>query len=209
MFTGLVQKTGVVKRVSRGRGLVLEFEFEPWSRPLEEGESVAVNGVCLTVCRCSGTRFTADVLVETERRSGLGAAFPGMKVNLERALRAGDPLGGHIVQGHVDSRAKVLAVESRGRDRRIRLKCGRVAAAQTVLKGSVAIDGVSLTVTERGDDTLAVDIIPETLSRTTLGALRPGDEVNVETDVIGKYALQAQSAGGITEQALIDAGFME
>lgn len=209
MFTGLVQRTGTVKRVSRGRRLVLEFGFEPWDRPLEVGESVAVNGACLTVCKCSEGRFTADILRETEMRTGLGSAVPGTKVNLERAIRAGEPFGGHVVQGHVDTRAKVVAVEACGRDRRIRIRCGRVAAAQTVLKGSVAIDGVSLTVTEKGEDSLAVDIIPETLSRTTLGSLKAGDEVNVETDVLGKYALQAQAAGGITEQALIDAGFVE
>ena len=122
MFTGLVQRIGVVKRVSRGRGLVLEFGFEPWDSPLEVGESVAVNGACLTVCRCSERRFAADILRETEMRTGLGSAVPGTKVNLERAIRAGEPFGGHVVQGHVDSRAKVLSVESRGRDRRLRLR---------------------------------------------------------------------------------------
>ena len=116
MFTGLVEKVGTLKRLSRGAGLVLEIGFEPWARPLERGESVAVNGVCLTVVDFDERRFTADVLKETEERTGLGALVPGAKVNLERALRAGDPLGGHIVQGHVDCRGKIVAKEPRGRD---------------------------------------------------------------------------------------------
>ena len=101
MFTGLIQRIGTVKRVSRGRGLVLEFQFEPWSEPLVKGESVAVNGACLTVADCDATRFTADVLRETESRTGLAELLPGARVNLERALKAGERFGGHVVQGHV------------------------------------------------------------------------------------------------------------
>lgn len=214
MFTGLIQKIGTVRRVSRGRGLVLEFGFEPWPRPLEEGESVAVNGVCLTVVHCDATRFTADVLRETESRTGLAALLPGTRVNLERALRAGEPLGGHLVQGHVDRRGTVFAVVPRGRDRRLRIRCGRVLAAQTLVKGSVAVDGVSLTVTEVGEDWLSVDLIPVTARETTLGAKRAGDEVNLEGDVIGKYVRRAAGASedpqeeGLTEAALAAAGFL-
>ena len=102
MFTGLIQRVGTVKRVSRGRGLVLEFQFEPWLEPLVKGESVSVNGACLTVADCDATRFTADVLRETELRTGLAELLPGARVNRERALRAGDRFGGHVVQGHVD-----------------------------------------------------------------------------------------------------------
>jgi riboflavin synthase len=130
MFTGLIQKIGTVKRVSRGAGLVLEIAFDPWSRPLEEGESVAVNGVCLTVVKCGETRFTSDVLRETESRTGLGELIPGAKVNLERALRLGEAMGGHIVQGHVDCRGKITAKTPRGRDFALRVACGRVLAAQ-------------------------------------------------------------------------------
>lgn len=208
MFTGLIQRKGVVKRVSRGRGLVLEFAFDPWPTPLEEGESVAVNGVCLTVARCAPGRFTADVLQETEKRSSLSSMLPGMHVNLERALRSGEPFGGHIVQGHVDCRGKVISVMPKGRDRRVKIRCGAVAAAQTVLKGSVAVDGVSLTVTELGRDFLAVDLIPSTLEATTLGLLKSGDEVNLETDVLGKYAAKNTSPGGLTAEVLASAGFM-
>jgi len=209
MFTGIIQRVGTVKRVSRGRGLVLEIAFEPWGRPLEEGESVAVDGVCLTVARCDETRFTADVLDETVSRTVIGDLLPGGKVNLERALRAGDAMGGHIVQGHVDCRGTILAKEPKGRDFRLRVKCGRVLAAQSVLKGSVAVDGVSLTISALGDDWLGVDLIPTTASETTLGAKKVGDEVNLEGDIVGKYvAKKATAVSGLTEESLSRAGFL-
>ena len=208
MFTGLVQKIGTVKRVSRGAGLVVEVAADtPWGTPLEEGESIAVDGVCLTAAKCSGSRFTADVLRETEERSGIGSLVPGDKVNLERAVRAGEPLGGHIVQGHVDCRGRIASRTARGRDFRLEVVCGRVVAAQTVLKGSVAIDGVSLTVSALGEDWLCVDVIPTTAADTTLGAKRPGDFVNVESDIVGKY-MAKNAKGGITESTLAAAGFL-
>lgn len=207
MFTGIIQKIGTVKRVSRGAGLVLEIGFEPWATPLEAGESIAVNGVCLTVARFSADRFTADVLKETEARTGLGELAPGEKVNLERALRAGDAMGGHIVQGHVDSRGTLVAKEPRGRDFRLKVRCGRVLAAQSVLKGSIAIDGVSLTITEIGNDWIGVDAIPTTLAETVLGRRRIGDHVNLEGDVLGKY-LARKVSSGLTEEALAAAGFI-
>lgn len=208
MFTGLVQRIGTVKRVSRGRGLVLEIAADvPWARPLEAGESVAVDGVCLTVVRGDGSRFTADVLRETEARTGLGELVPGAKVNLERAVRAGEPLGGHLVQGHVDSRGTVAAIVPKGRDRQLRVRCGRVLAAQSVLKGSVTIDGVSLTISALGSDWLGVDLIPTTARETTLGAKRVGDGVNLEGDVVGKYLAKNAARPGLTEEALSAAGF--
>ncbi|MBR3777163.1 MAG: riboflavin synthase [Kiritimatiellae bacterium] len=209
MFTGLIQKTGTVKRISRGSGLVLEIGFEPWARPLEKGESVAVNGVCLTVVNFDERRFTADVLRETESRTGLGELLPGSKVNLERALRAGDPMGGHIVQGHVDCRGAVLAKEPKGRDFRLRIACGRVLAAQSVVKGSVTVDGVSLTITGVGEDWLSVDLIPTTAAETTLGAKKVGDKVNLEGDVLGKYVAKSIPRKGLTEDDLARAGFLD
>lgn len=208
MFTGLVQRIGTVKRVSRGRGLVLEVAADvAWPRPLESGESVAVNGVCLTVVRCDGSRFTADVLRETESRTGLGELVPGAKVNLERAVRAGEALGGHLVQGHVDGRGVVSAILPKGRDVQLRVRCGRVLAAQSVLKGSVTIDGVSLTISALGDNWLGVDLIPTTARETTLGAKRVGDGVNLEGDVVGKYLAKDAARPGLTEAALAAAGF--
>ena len=197
MFTGLIQRVGTVKRVSRGRGLVLEFQFEPWPEPLVKGESVAVNGTCLTVADCDATRFTADVLRETEARTGLAELLPGARVNLERALKAGDRFGGHVVQGHVDGR-------------------GTLIAAASVLKGSIAVNGVSLTVSGLGDDWLRVDVIPTTAAETNLGALRAGDRVNLESDVLGKYARRYaegeseddSEGGGLTMEMLEENGFV-
>ena len=209
MFTGIIQKIGTVKRISRGEGLVVEIGFEPWARPLEEGESVAVNGVCLTVAKCDQARFTADVLDETVSRTGIGDLIPGEKVNLERALRAGDSMGGHIVQGHVDCRGTVKAKVPKGRDFQLQIRCGRVLAAQSVLKGSIAVDGVSLTISAIGDDWLGVDLIPTTAAETILGAKKVGDKVNLEGDIVGKYiAKNAARAGGLTEEALQNAGFI-
>lgn len=211
MFTGLIQKIGTVKRISRGKGLVLEIGFEPWPSPLECGESIAVNGVCLTVVNFDNHRFTADVLKETESLTGLGELVPGEKVNLERALRSGDAMGGHIVQGHVDCRGKIISRTTRGRDFRLKIACSRVLAAQSVLKGSIAIDGVSLTISGIGDDYLMVDIIPTTASETTLGNLKVGDMVNLEGDVVGKYVAKQVKAAAptLTEASLIAAGFMD
>ncbi len=210
MFTGLIQKIGTVKRVSRGAGLVLEIAADtPWPTPLEEGESVAVNGVCLTVVKCEGSRFTADVLRETEARTGLSALLPGAKVNLERALRAGDAMGGHIVQGHVDCRGTISAKIPKGRDFQLRVACGPVLAAQSVLKGSITIDGVSLTISGLGSDWLAVDLIPTTAAETTLGSKKIGDRVNLEGDILGKYVARQTAASSITTETLARAGFLD
>lgn len=208
MFTGLIQKVGTLRRVTHGQGLVVEIAFDPWVKPLEEGESIAVNGVCLTVAKCDDGRFTADVLRETESRTTLGNLLPGAKVNLERALRAGDALGGHLVQGHVDCRGKVLAKTPKGRDFQLKVGCSRVLAAQSVLKGSIAIDGVSLTISAIGDDWLAVDLIPTTAAETTLGTKRVGDEVNLEGDIIGKYVAKKTAQSTLTEETLARAGFL-
>ena len=218
MFTGLVEKIGTVKRVSRGRGLVIEFSFEPWSDPLVPGESVAVNGACLTVARCDLTRFTADVLRETEQRTGLAGLKPGDKVNLERAMKAGARLGGHIVQGHVDGQGELLSKTPKGRDFALTFRCGRVIACGCVEKGSIAVNGVSLTVSGLGDDWFRVDVIPTTLRETNLGSLKPGDCVNLETDVLGKYArkgfgvdeaeAEPEHESGLTMETLIENGFV-
>ena len=198
MFTGLVEKIGTVKRVSRGRGLVIEFAFEPWREPLEPGESVAVNGACLTVARCDTTRFTADILRETETRTGLAELKPGDRVNLERALKAGARLGGHIVQGHVDGRGELISKTPRGRDCALTFRCGRIIAAASVLKGSIAVNGVSLTVSGLGEDWLRVDVIPTTLRETNLGQLAIGDSVNLESDILGKYVRRRVNESDLT-----------
>ena len=220
MFTGLIQKIGRVKRVSRGKGLVLEFAFDPWPQPLVKGESVAVNGVCLTVVDCDRTRFTADVLGETETRTGLAELLPGARVNLERAMRAGDRFGGHVVQGHVDGRGTVAAKIAKGRDFALKISCPRAIAAASVMKGSIAVNGVSLTVSGLGDDWLQVDVIPTTAAETNLGALRAGDKLNLESDVLGKYAIRRtetadavenegdEPSSGLTMEMLAENGFL-
>jgi len=219
MFTGLVQKSGRVKRISFGRARVVEVEVDaPWSPALSDGESIAVDGVCLTVARHDATRFTADVLEETANRSTLGSLTPGARVNLERALRAGDRFGGHVVQGHVDGVGRLVSKVQRGRDFRLSFQCPRAIAAATVLKGSIAVNGVSLTVSDIGDDWFSVDVIPTTAAETNLGTLKNGGAVNLESDVLGRYALRRaehvadespeSSSGGLTLEKLAENGFL-
>ena len=210
MFTGLIQKVGRVKRVSRGKGLVLEFAFEPWPEPLAKGESVAVNGVCLTVVDCDRTRFTADVLGETETRTGLAELLPGAHVNLERAMKLGGRLGGHIVTGHVDFCSKVLSAGPNGDDYELRIAFPHEQRDYFAPKGSVAVNGVSLTIASLADDSFTVCLIPVTRNATNLNSLSVGSLVNIETDILGKYvvgALRHNNAQGITMETLINAGF--
>lgn len=210
MFTGLVENLGILRSRSRNGGgwrLFVECRFP--DEPLALGESVAVQGVCLTAAEVSDDGFTADLLDETLRRSVLGSIPLGARVNLERALRAGDRMGGHIVQGHVDEVGRVLSLRNTGRDWELRVSCSRGFALQCVVKGSVAIDGTSLTITDLGDDFLAVNVIPHTWRNTSLASLKAGDGVDLESDVIGKYAarLLGAAGGGLTEEKLRRAGF--
>lgn len=212
MFTGLVQRVGVLKRLERsGDGWSLAITHAPWPDALVLGESVAVQGACLTVTSFGGGGFTADLLDETLQRTALRRLGEGSRVNLERALAVGDRLGGHIVSGHVDECGTLSAVENRGRDFAWRIVCSNALARQTVMKGSVAIDGVSLTVSGLGDDWLEVNLIPHTLEVTSLCDRRAGDEVNLEGDILGKYVarlLGREARGGITEQMLAENGFV-
>jgi riboflavin synthase len=181
MFTGLVQAMGTV--VTAGGRLVVEAPVE-----LDPGDSVAVNGVCLTATKVDDGRFEADVMDETLRRSSLGGLKEGAQVNLELALRASDRLGGHFVQGHVDGLGTVSEVADDGpTSRRMAIDATPELLRYVVEKGSVAVDGVSLTVSALDDDSFTVSLIPETLQRTTLGHLWPGDRVNLEVDVVAKY----------------------
>ncbi len=190
MFTGLVQATGTVSAIDGGR---LEVEADT---PLElsEGDSIAVNGVCLTATSVTPGAFGADVMEETLRRTSLGALAPGGRVNLELPLRAGDHLGGHIVQGHVDGTGTVEAVAEEGFARVVRIAAAGDLLRYVVEKGSVAVDGVSLTVAEVDAEGFSVSLIPETLDRTTLGDLEPGGRLNLEVDVIAKYVEKLVSA---------------
>ncbi len=187
MFTGLVQGIGTVDAVEQTDDGVRLAIATPLAAELAEGDSIAVNGVCLTAVGPAADRFAADVMHETLRRSSLATAAPGGQVNLELPLRAHDRLGGHVVQGHVDGLGTVAEVAPDGFARRIRVTAAPDLLRYVVEKGSIAIDGVSLTVAAVDDESLTVSLIPETLDRTSLGTAVPGRIVNLEVDVIAKY----------------------
>src|SRR3954471_20922936 len=185
MFTGLVQEPGEVKK--GGRRLAVRTRL---ASDLERGDSIAVNGVCLTAVDISGDGFEADVMEETLARSSLGRLQSGDRVNLELALRVGDRLGGHFVQGHVDSTGRIETIEERDHSRVLRIGAPPDLLRYVVQKGSIAVDGVSLTVVRFDAKGFSVSLIPETLERTTLGSAKEGYPVNLEVDMLAKYAVK-------------------
>ncbi len=189
MFTGIVEDLGEVAAVERlGDSARLHIHSAVVTSDAHPGDSICVNGVCLTVTGLiAGGGFTADVMGETLDRSSLHAIAPGTRVNLERSVRLEDRLGGHLVQGHVDGTATVSARTPHEHWEIVRLSLPADLGRYVVHKGSIAVDGISLTVSAIGDDWFEVSLIPETLKRTTLGVKQPGDEVNLEVDVIAKY----------------------
>jgi riboflavin synthase len=185
LFTGLVADLGTVTAVDAGEAgvrLTVETGLE-----LNEGDSIAVNGVCLTATSLPANAFTADVMHETLRRSSLGALEPGSRVNLELPLRAADRLGGHFVQGHVDGLGTIPDMREEGFSRVVTIGVEPALLRYVIEKGSIAVDGVSLTVSAVGDDWLQASLIPETLERTVLGTATTGTPVNLEVDVLAKY----------------------
>ena len=213
MFTGLIQIQGVLERRDRGQGGLRFHIRAAWDRPLVEGESIAVNGACLTAADIQGDAFVCDVLEETVARTNLGGKQPGFRLNLERALKVGDALGGHWVSGHVDGLGRLLEHRRGGRDGTMRFACAPDLLRGLVQKGSIAVDGISLTVAGLDERSFTVCLIPYTWDHTSLGALNEGDTVNLETDLIGKYVfryLQGRDVpSGITEESLRRAGFGE
>lgn len=188
MFSGIVQAVGILaRRVRFGSGERLTVKAQLPGPPLALGESVAVHGACLTVELMEGEDLQFFCSRETLERTTLGLLPLGSKVNLERALRVGDPLGGHWVSGHVDARARVLAVRREGEGVILRCELPAKLAPEIAEKGSVAVDGVSLTVSRLGSSWFEVSLVPFTLQHTTLGQLRPGALVNLETDLLAKY----------------------
>jgi riboflavin synthase len=189
MFTGLISDVGTVDSIERteaGARLRIATALAP---ELAGGDSVAVGGVCLTVTELDAASFAADVMNQTLRLTALGELAGGDRVNLEPALRASDRLGGHVVQGHVDATGEVASVKADGFATRMVVSVAPEIARYVVERGSVALDGVSLTVAGlHEEDGFEVSLIPETLERTTLGSLRPGARLNVEVDVIARYA---------------------
>ena len=187
MFTGLVESTAHVRRVEPdGDGVRLEVAT-PLAAELAHGDSIAVNGVCLTAVEPDGDSFRADVMAETLRRSSLGPLGEGDEVNVELALRAGDRLGGHMMQGHFDGTGTVESVADEGFARVVRIAAEPALLRYVVEKGAIAVDGVSLTVASVDDRRFTVSLIPETLERTTLGHAGVGRVVNLEVDVLAKY----------------------
>ena len=187
MFTGLVADLGTVTAVDASADGVRLAVRTGLAGELAEGDSVAVNGVCLTATGIADGHFSADVMQETLRRSSLAGAAEGARVNLELPLRASDRLGGHVVQGHVDGLGAVRGVVEDGFTRVVELAAPPELLRYVVEKGSIAVDGISLTVASVTDDGFSVSLIPETLERTNLGAAAPGQPVNLEVDVLAKY----------------------
>lgn len=188
MFTGIVQELGEVADVkSSGDSAQLTVRGPHATADARRGDSIAVNGVCLTVVAAAGGAFTVDVMRETLDRSALGTLQPGDRVNLEPAVKVSDRLGGHIVQGHVDGVGVVKSRTPGDRWEVVRVGLPQDLSRYLVEKGSIAVDGVSLTVSAVGDDFFEVSLIPTTLELTTLGRRQPGEQVNLEVDIIAKY----------------------
>jgi riboflavin synthase len=187
MFTGLVQDRGRVEEVSRTDGGVRMTVSSPLAAELSDGDSIAVAGVCLTATGAHDGSFSAEVMNETLQRTALERVAAGRAVNLELPLKAADRLGGHIVQGHVDGVGTISNVTEDGFARRLEIEAPPSVLRYVIEKGSIAVDGVSLTVTGAANESFTVSLIPETLERTTLGEAEPGTQVNLEVDVLAKY----------------------
>jgi riboflavin synthase len=188
MFTGIVEETGRVIAFSRGgEAWRLQITAEIACQNVAVGDSIAVNGCCLTVAMIDGRQLFFDVLEETKRLTNLGALAPGFRVNLERSLLAGGKIGGHFVTGHIDGPGVIEIFEQRGKDYYLKLRAPSGNGRYLIHKGSIAIDGISLTVAEVAGDEFAVWLIPHTLAVTNVGDRRAGEHVNLEFDLLGKY----------------------
>ncbi len=220
MFTGLVEEVGVVRRLERSpAGGKLSVRAAAVLDGTKIGDSIAVSGACLTVVSLDGDGFVVECMPETLSRTTLGQAEPGSLVNLERSLRWGDRLGGHLVLGHVDAVAVVRGMRQAGIAREVELSLPAEVAGAVAAKGSIAVDGISLTVMQVTGDAFTVGIIPHTLAETTLRGVRAGQRVNLEVDVLARYVLQAlqtlshaagdegPGAAGLTEEFLREQGF--
>jgi riboflavin synthase len=216
MFTGIIEATGTVKSVEK-KGLSGRITVETpkdYLKDVKPGDSIAVDGVCLTVTRAFQPgvgAFTADISGETLRLTTLGGLKPGEMVNLERSLTPSKPLGGHFVTGHVDGTGTIKTIVYAGENMELEVGIPKELAVQLVQKGSIAIDGISLTVAELTQGGFRAAIVPHTLKMTTLSLKKEGSRVNIETDIIGKYVqrfLTGLKRGGVTEDFLIEHGFI-
>ncbi|MBT3193099.1 MAG: riboflavin synthase [Verrucomicrobia bacterium] len=201
MFTGLVQRIGaLVAKTATGPGVHLTIDVSPPFEDLVVGESVSVDGACLTAVKPDGTRLVVDVSPETLRRTTLGDKRPGDPLNLERALRLSDRLGGHLVSGHIDGVGRVAQIKEQGPFVELHFTVLSQLSRYLVEKGSVTVDGISLTVASCKADGFSVALIPATLQQTTLARRRTGDRVNIETDLLGKYVEKLLAGRGAPAQ---------
>ncbi len=214
MFTGIIEELGIIRAMDRRTdSIVLTIEAHTVLEGTRIGDSIAVNGVCLTVTSLNDTSFTADVMHETMRRTSFCELRTGSPVNLERAMQVGGRLGGHIVSGHIDGTGHVSRIENDGIARVITISIPKDMAPFIVEKGSITIDGISLTVVSAGSSQFSVSIIPHTMSHTTLMSKHPGAIVNLETDIVGKYIHRFMETGpvespkGVTMEMLLENGF--
>jgi riboflavin synthase len=198
MFTGIIQRLGTIQDVKMhgAAGRITLKPNRPFDAPVHLGDSIAVNGACLTVAAFAGDCFCFDVLKETFDKTNLGEKGPGSVVNLERALALGDTLGGHIVTGHVDGTGRVRRIDQVDRDWKFEIECAQNLLMLMVYKGSIALDGISLTVAELKDDAFVVHIIPHTLEETDMSEFKPGTKVNLESDILGKHVQRILEFGG-------------
>lgn len=213
MFTGLIEETGTLQRVQRGaKSAVLTIRASVVLEGLCVGDSIAVNGVCLTATAHDNSSFSADVMHETLDRSSLGKLAPGSRVNLERAMRADGRFGGHMMAGHVDGTGTVRSVQKDDNAVWYTIAAEPKVLRYIVEKGSIAVDGISLTVAQVTSRDFSVSVIPHTAAVTTLSDRRPGDTVNLENDIVGKYVEKllggSAGAGGITRGMLAENGFL-
>lgn len=197
MFTGIVQNQGIVVRKQKRGGIIrFSFKLKKKETPMKVGESIAVDGVCLTVVACRPRHFDADAIHETLQVTTLGDLKLDDRVNLERSLKVGDRIGGHFVTGHVDAAGQVAKIERRGRNRVLYIKAPKNVIRRLAVKGSIAVDGISLTIQAIKDLMFQVSIVPHTLKETTLGRKKAGDFMNLEIDLIARYLKMITNAVG-------------
>jgi len=211
MFTGLIRDIGKIQSIERrGEGIRLTISTHLDLSQTNIGDSISVDGACLTVVKLSGRTFTVDVSPETRKRTTFSTAMNGQEVNLEMPLKMSDPLGGHFVSGHVDGTGEIVETTPEGDSIRYRFRIPAEISRYLIEKGSVAVDGISLTVTECQDQHFSVSIIPHTAQATTLGRKKVGDRVNVENDLLGKYVEKfvRREEGPKRESSRIDASFL-
>ena len=211
MFTGLIQQTGTIAALNESNGTTrIRISAPGLASQLKEGDSVAVSGVCLTALSPNHSSFEADLAAETIARTSLSLLTPGTLVNLELPIPAGSPLGGHIVQGHVDTAGTLVSFEPTApgsEDRWLKIEIPEALTRYVVEKGSITVEGISLTIASISGTQVTIAIIPHTYQATNLRALKPGDPVNIEVDVIARYAEKQQAARRWTIEELVRRGF--